>query len=198
MNNQSTCEHIRESIEEQILGRSIPERDRVQRHLGSCEACRSYATELEKLYEVSGIEHSLPQHEQVRFSAMVRTRIEEKKTTKSERGIFARPAFQIAAMLVIVLSVILYMSNTEPEPVFVFDEEELEVIDTYSLYYDDIVPLDDDLITELYTDLLFGDDFYLEGDRYSAYFEEDFYYELDELTPEEIDFIIQRLEGVYL
>ncbi len=196
MSKQITCEHIRESLEEQLFGRSVPDSDRVKQHLESCESCRSYVTALEKLNEVSGVEHTLPGYEQVRFSARVRTRIEEKKAARSKRTIFARPAFQIAAMLIIIVSVVFYMSNTEPEPVFVLDEIEHELIDSYTFYYDEMELVDADLIADLYNDYLFGDGELNYDVLFPVYFDTDFYYDINQLTPEEIDYIIQRLEEV--
>jgi len=196
MSKQITCEHIRESLEEQLLGRSVPDNDKVKQHIESCESCRGYLSELKQLHEISGVDHTLPGYEQVRFSARVRTRIEEKKATRSKNGIFARPAFQIAAMLLIVASVVFYMSNTQPEPVFVLDEIELELIDSYAFYYDEMNLVDDDLIAELYDNYLFGEDELNYDVLFPAYFDTELYYDIDNMTSDEIDYIIQRLEEV--
>jgi len=196
MKNYNECENIRGRIEESILGNDTRHSERIHEHVQSCRDCKDYLTGLEALHGTSRLRYSLQAYERMNFSAKVRTRIEEKKTAQRHRGFITRPAFQIAAMIVIVISVALYMIHTEPEPVFVFDEESIELLDTYSLFFDDILIPEDAVIADLYHETLFGDDIYLNDVWNPGFYDDEYYYDIDDLSPEEIDYIIQRLEEV--
>lgn len=196
MNIKNDCDTIREQIENEILGRDVSEGEHIFEHLRLCSECRAYQAQLKALHETSKLHYSLPAYERMNLSARIRTRIEEKKSARRHRGIITRPAFRIAAMIVIVLSVALYMIQTDPDTLYVFDEEAIELLLQYSLFFDDFPVPDDVIIADLYNEILFEGDIYVNDDWYPGLYDDDYYYELDDLSPDEIDFIIQRLEGV--
>lgn len=196
MNIKNDCDTIRERIEDGILGRDVKESKHIYEHLQMCGECRAYQAKLEALHVTSKLHYSLPAYERMNLSAKIRTRIEEKKSARRRRGIITRPAFRIAAMIVIILSVALYMIQTDPDTVIVFDEESIELLDQYSLFFDDFPVPDDAIIADMYNEILFDGDIYVHDEWYPGLYDFDYYYELDDLSPDEIDYIIQRLEEV--
>ena len=197
MKNHNECEHIRGKIEQSVIGDTGGDRSLIDGHLRSCNACREYQNELEALHGAAVSRYSLSDHERIYFSANVRTRIEEKKSSRKQTGFIARPAFQIAAMLVIVAAVTLYMVNsTGPEEFYAFSDDDIGLIDPYSIYYDDIPVTDDAVIARLYAETIFDNEFYFNDYFDHGMYGFEFYDDIDDLSAEEIDYIIQRLEEV--
>lgn len=195
MKNHNECEIIRQKIEERIIGPAAADHSEITDHIQSCSACREYRSQLEMLHTTSTVHYALPAQERTTFSARVRTRIENKKTSRRKPVYIARPAFQIAMLLVLMLSVAFYLINTEPEPVFVVEWEDIEYIDEYSFYYNEVIIPDNGITIDLYAAALFDDDVYLGDFLYNGYFDDEIYYSIDLLSPEEIEDIIQRMEG---
>jgi hypothetical protein len=196
MKNHSECEFIRERIEEQILRRSESDTELINSHLEFCDNCKAYGAELRTLYAASARRYSLPQYERMNFSAMVRTRIEDRKFRKQHRGYISRPVFQIAAMILIAFAVTFYMMRTEPEPFLVFDDDVMQMLDTYTYFSGDILIPDEALIADLYIGTLLDSDVYDDDIWYRSYIDDEYLFDIDDLTPEEINYIIQRLEEV--
>jgi hypothetical protein len=196
MKNHSECEFIRERIEEQVLGRNESYTEIINSHMEFCTTCEAYRGELQTLSEASAIRYSLPQHERMNFSARVRTRIEEKKSRRQDRGYVVRPVFQIAAMVLIIFAVTFYMMRTEPEPFLVFDDDVIHLLDTYGYFSGDILIPDEALITDLYFETLMDSDVYQDASWHRSYFDDEYIFDIDDLTTEEINYIIQRLEEV--
>ncbi len=195
MKNHKDCEIIRRRIEEGIIGTAAIDRSELNDHMQSCSDCRTYAAQLETLSAISNVRYTLPAHERGSFSAKVRTRIEDQKTSRRKPAFIAQPAFQIVVLIMIIVSVALYLINTEPAPVFVVEWDNLEYLNEYTFYYDDMIIPDNGIIIDLYAETLFGEDFYHDDFRDAGYFDDEYYYTIDLLSPEEIEDIIQRMEG---
>ncbi len=196
MENRNECEIIRQRIEESVISIADVDRSEIHGHIGTCRSCREYAEQLELLSAIKEVRYSLPEHERTRFSAGVRTRIESQKSTQRKPAFITQPAFQIAVLIMVVVSVALLLINSEPDPEFIVAWDDVEYLHEYSFYYDDMIIPDDGMMTELYAEILFDEEFYLDEYWDAVFLNDDYYYGLDFLSPEEIEYLIQRLEGV--
>jgi len=196
MKNNKDCSAIRDMIEENVLREKTEKHGEVHKHIESCSECTKYMSELVTLQPATGYHYALPESEKNRFSALVRTRIEARKNRNRKPALAVRPAFQIALMMLIVISVVFYLFRSEPEHLSVLDQSDLEFMTIYSPEDYAYIVYDEELITLLYEETLFEEDTYMPEYWYNGYYGDEYFYGTDGLTDEVIDYIIQRLREV--
>ncbi len=196
MKNNKDCSAIRDMIEENVLRENSEKHAEIHKHIASCIECGKYMADLVMLQPATGYHYALPGSEKGKFSALVRTRIEARKNRNWKPVLAVRPAFQIALMMLIVVSVVLYLFRSEPEHLFVLDQTDLEFMTIYSPEDYAYIVYDEELMSLLYEETLFEEDTYMPEYWYNGYYGNEYFYGTDGLTDEEIDYIIQRLGEV--
>lgn len=196
MKNNKDCSAIRDMIEENVLRKNDEKNAEIRKHIEYCSECGKYMSDLVMLQPAAGYLYALPVFEKGRFSALVRTRIEARKNRNPKPAFAVRPAFQIALMILVVVSVVFYLFQSEPDQLFVFNQSELESITIYDPEYYTYIVHDEELMSLLYEETLFEGDTSMPEYWYNGYYGNEYFYGTDGLTDEELDYIIQRLREV--
>jgi hypothetical protein len=196
MKKNKDCSAIRDMIEENIIRKNVGEHTEIQEHIKSCMVCEKYMSDLVMLQPTTGYHYTLPDSEKGKFPALVRTRIETRKYRNRKPSYVIRPAFQIALMMLVVVSVVFYLFRSETDNTFFSYQTDIEYIDIYSSEYQTYIVHDEELISLFYSKTFFDEDFSVHGSWYNGYYRDDYYDSTDDLTEEEIDYIIQRLGEV--
>jgi predicted anti-sigma-YlaC factor YlaD len=196
MKTDKSCAEIQALIESVLIDGVTDARNRVEKHVGECDDCRKYLSDLGNLSTLPRPEFTLPFPERVTFSATVRSRIESHGRVSKRWPLFVSPVTQVAVLLLVVISVFLYLERTDgvgqdtiPHAWYV---EATRYDDHFAVADYDM--LDDRIIASMLTEPFQSDQSIHAYDQSGSIFGYELYDEMDDLSEDELDFIFARLE----